>query len=270
MYYYNKDRSVITSNSSLKSRNLVDRTALINRKLSYTPAPTTTITAGVIGSNLTEKASKPILDCIVTSEVKDFSSINAQLNRNNTLRYTWLKQPIKDTVTIKNVAVWYSPTEILESETSDSRYYEIHVPYGQLCDLPVITSNNGTIITKTTYDIMIQNNDDDWISIFYCCPDLLQHYYIYDTYCVLQLKNSTSDLKYNQNIMIKVNPLNSYSLPITHFMKLPLTQSTTDITSATAPEPFLLRLDDNGTVLSSEKLDADYNYIYTCSDKISL
>lgn len=83
MYYYNKDRSIITSNSSLKSRNLIDRTALINRKLSYTPAPTTTTTAGTIGSNLTENASKPILDCITTAAEKDFSSINAQFNRDN-------------------------------------------------------------------------------------------------------------------------------------------------------------------------------------------
>lgn len=181
-----------------------------------------------------------------------------------------MKQPIKNKVSIKNAAVWYSPVKTLKSETSNSRYYEIHVPYGQLCNLPVITSQNGTIITKTTYDILIQNTSGDWISIFYCCSDLLRHYYIFDTYCVLQLKDSTSDLDYTQTIMIKVNPLNSYSLPITHFMQLPLTQSTTDITSATTPEPFLLRLDDNGTVTSSEKLDVDYNYIYTCSDKISL
>ena len=272
MYYRNKDRSVITSNSNtLKPRNLVDRTSLINRKYNYVEVPTTTPTNGAIGSKLITTPSKPITSNISLSLKKPLNNISPIGSRDpNQLVYTWSKQLVAS-AEIENAAVWYSPTKMmLSNKDGVSKYYEIHVPYGQLCNLPIITSSNGTIITKTTYDVLVQNSNNEWISIFYCCPDLLQHYYIYDTYCVLQLKNSTEDTFYSQYIMIKVNPLDDASLPIVHYKELPITQTTTDIISTSSPEPFLLRLNDEGEVIGSEKLDANYNYIYTSRDKIAL
>lgn len=269
MYYYNKDRSIVASTKNMKSRDLFDRNAFINRKYNYISVPKTAITSGMVSSKPPNLVAEVKASVVKEGGTVDINKIpNLIHTKDDQLR--WIKQPITNTISFKNTSVWYSPAMAFESGVKSQPYMEINVPYGQLCNLPVITSKNGTIITKTTYDVLVQNSLGQWISIFYCCPDLLQHYYIYERKCVLQLKASTASVDYTQNITIKVNPINSTSTPIVHYVTCPTTQSTSDVVEGQPNDPVLLDLDDDGVVTNSTKLDASYNYIYTSSDKIAL